>query len=124
MTPPRLAAGLISATGSGLISAIGFGRAPAGARTIAIRTSSEIPLYFSSARTEGNVSKLHDEVFIFSMMRLAGSFAFTIVRMSPFERVVKPSWPRASGTNETERTRTRRTDTRDLGMRDPFKVGW
>src|SRR6185369_7695582 len=58
--------------------------APCGARTIAIRTSSGTPRYFNSASTDGKVSKLHLDVFIFSMMRAGGSLALTIVRMSAF----------------------------------------
>jgi hypothetical protein len=83
---------------------------------MAIRTSSGIPLYFSSARTDGKVSKLHDEVFIFSIMRAGESFAFTMVTMSALVSLAKPSWAKAKGTKETERASVRRTDRNNLGM--------
>src|SRR5215204_7273980 len=77
-----------------------------------------------SANTDGNVSKLHEEVLIFSMMRAVGSFARTIVMMSEFFRVITPSWAKANETHATETARARRTDNRDLHMGDPFKIRW
>jgi hypothetical protein len=88
---------------------------------MAINTSSGTPLYLSSANTDGNVSKLHEEVLIFSMMSAVGSFARTMVRMSAFFSVVKLSWAKANETQERERATARRTDDRDLDMGDPFK---
>src|SRR5215212_6650686 len=88
---------------------------------MAINISSGTPLYFISANTDGNVSKLHEEVLIFSMMRAVGSFARIIVMMSEFFRVITPSWAKANETHDTETVRARRTDNRDLHMGDPFK---
>jgi hypothetical protein len=88
---------------------------------MAINISSGTPLYFISASTDGNVSKLQEDVLIFSMMRAVGSFARTIVMISAFFSVVKLSWAKANETQERERVRARRTDSRDLGMGAPFK---
>src|SRR5215211_8128543 len=81
---------------------------------MAINISSGTPLYFISANTDGNVSKLQDEVLIFSIIRAVGSFARTIVMMSEFFRVITPSCANANETQQRERVRARRTDNRDL----------
>src|SRR5215211_7150370 len=83
---------------------------------MAINISSGTPLYFISANTDGNVSKLQDEVLIFSMIRAVGSFARTIVMMSEFFRVITPCCAKANETQERERIRARRIDNRDLGI--------
>jgi hypothetical protein len=54
------------------------------------------------------VSKLQDEVFIFSIMSGAGSFAFTIVRMSAFVSDREPAWLKAEDTYESVITRRKR----------------
>jgi hypothetical protein len=89
--PPGFSAALTSVRGSGSGWTIALGRPPRGAWTIAINISSDTPLYFISANTDGNVSKAQEEVLIFSMMSAAGSFARTIVMMSAFFSVSKPS---------------------------------
>jgi len=116
MIPPTFSTALTSERGSGLLCSTGFGRPPCGASTIAIKISSGTPLYFISANTEGNVSKLQDEVLIFSIIRAVGRFARTIVIMSEFLSVVKLSWAEANEAPERKRVRTKRTDNRDLDM--------
>ena len=93
---------------------------PCGALTIAIKTSSGTPLYFSSASTEGKVSNRQEEVLIFSMMSADGSFARIIVTIS---ELVKGAMSCAKTTGKLTRHRIneRDRDKRDLGIKeDPF----